>query len=361
MIESDELARPAEAQFMRLLAGKAPRARGSGPEHSAALLALLLHNWQVLPTLQAANLRKVLTAEDHGRFVRAQLGVMAFEQAQIVGCADFLAALDTVGVRYTLLKGAAAGCLLYPERKHRAAWDFDLGVAWDDIELAEATALESGFCQAQRDADKGRFIKADRALRAIVEETHFELGFLARRLLVTNLSDTTRAAIRDEPWTHQFWHDADTDRPWCYAVVDIHHKLSLDIEIDGMLSSSWRRDCSGVSVSVPDLAWFAFHLVFKLYWESVHKYGKGLYQYADLIRLVPMLDAITFARFVTIIEDHSLVAAAFHTFKHLPEFGVRIPAHIAAFIATAACPAEDDDPIEENDLGDMWPKLWGRR
>lgn len=362
MAPSGTIERPADAHFIRrLLAGQPPESPGADAGSSAALLAQLLANWQVLPSLDPDALDTVLLGEDRVRFVRARLAVLAFEQAQIAGCAGFLAGLDAAGIRYSLLKGAAAGCLLYPERQFRAAWDFDLGVAWNDLADAEATALASGFHQAQRDPERGRFVRADRALRAIVEETHFELGFLARRLLVTNLSDETRAAIRDEPWAHQFWHDAATDAPWCYAVVDIHHKLSLDIELDGLLASSWRKPCSGGLIGVPDIPWFAAHLIFKLYWESVHKYGKGLYQYADLVRLVPLLDQIAFARLVSILTEHNLVAAGHHVFKHVPRFGVALPDHVAAFVAETEVPPDGTDPIDANDLGDMWPKLWGRR
>ncbi|WP_380785929.1 nucleotidyltransferase family protein [Sphingomonas sp. R86521] len=357
----EQAERPSETQFIRLLAGQAPEGDGPDPAGSATLLALLLANWQVLPGLDPTLLETALVAEDHPRFARARLAVTAFEQAQIVGCAGFLAALDTAGIRYALLKGAAAGCLLYPERHLRAAWDFDLGVGWDDLADAEALALDCGFHQAQRDPDRGQFVRADRELRAIVEESHFELGFLARRLLVTNLPDETRAAIRDEPWTHQFWHDADTDAPWCYAVVDIHHKLSLDIELDGLLACSWQKLYPDHVIGLPDFAWFGAHLVFKLYWESVHAYGKGLYQYADLVRLVPMLDPITFLRLVSILREHNLTAAAYHVFKHLPRFGIALPDHVAAFIAEARVPRAGTDPIDTNDLGDMWPKLWNRR
>lgn len=352
---------PNEAHLVRLLAGQPLPAGPLAAEDSAMLLGSLLANWQILPALAPAPLRTALVDPDYARFERARLAVTAFVQAQIAGCAGFLAALDGAGIRYALLKGAAAGCLLYPERHLRGAWDFDLGVGWDDLEDVEALALDCGFHQAQRDADRGRFVRADRDLRAIVEESHFELGFLARRLLVTNLDDETRAAIRDEPWAHQFWHDATTDAPWCYAVVDIHHKLSLDIELDGLLAASWAKPVGDALLRLPDLGWFGAHLVFKLYWESVHTYGKGLYQYADLIRLTPMLDPISFLRLVSILRDHNLTAAGYHVFKHLPRFGLVLPDHVADFVAEAAVPLPGTDPIDTNDLGDLWPKLWNRR
>jgi len=352
--------------LVALLAGRGPKgASGRERPHSAALTRRLLADWQVLPSLSddVADdlLLAVLTPEDHARLRNARLGVAAFQRAQVAGSAGLLEAFDVHGVPYSLLKGAAAACLLYPERHMRGAWDIDIGVAWDDIGTAEALALSSGYHQAQRDPDRPFFRRADRELRAIVEESHFELGFLVRRLEVTNLSDAVRAALRDEPWLHQFWHDAGSVSPWCYSVVDIHHKVSLDIELRGLLAATQRVVRAEASLSVPDLAWFGAHLIFKLYWESVHKYGKGLYQFADVVRLAPLLDDRIFARLVVILENHKLLAAGYHVLKHVPDFGVALPPHVANFIADMRSPPLDTDPIETNDLGDMWPKLWGRR
>ena len=278
-----------------------------------------------------------------------------FEKAQIAGNRQFLSSLAQHGVHHTLLKGAASACLLYPERHMRAAWDFDVGVGWNDLRDAEALALAAGFHQAQRDRDAPRFYRANRRLRAIVEESHFELGFLVRRLQVTNLSAETKAAIKAEKWCHQFWHDADTDKPWCYAVLDIHHKLSLDIGLDDLLLTVTSVERSGERINVPDFAWFAAHLIFKLYWEGVHSYGKGLYQCADLVRLIPHLDEPTFDRLANILDSYNLVAGGYYAFNHLADFGIAPPPHIARFIDDAQVPPSGSDPIEINDLGDVWP------
>lgn len=359
-------ARTLDREAMALWAGLAPkRVVAHSEADSAALVERLLGQWQLLPSLSAklldGSLSKMLTPADLQRVRNTRIAVACFARAQIVGTADFLRQLDRHGVGYALLKGAAAACLFYPERHHRAAWDFDLGVAWDDVARAEALALSCGFNQAQRDPERGRFVRADRELRAIVEESHFELGFLARRLEVTNLSAEERQAIREEAWAHQFWHDADSAAPWCYSVVDIHHKLSLDIELTELLAGARRLEVAGANVSVPDLPWFAAHLIFKLYWEGVHQYGKGLYQYADLIRLVPLLDKAIFAQLLEILETHYLVAGAYHVLRRVPDFGVKLPRHIATFVTQAHTPPDGADPIDTNDLGDVWAKLWGRR
>ncbi len=144
-------------------------------------------------------------------------------------------------------------------------------------------------------------------------------------------------------------------------MIDIHHKLSLDIGLDDLLGNARTIERGGERLSVPDFAWFAAHLIFKLYWEGVHNYGKGLYQYADLVRLVPCLDEPTFGRLTGILDSYNLVAGAYHVFSHLPDFGVLVPPHIRSFVDDAREPPKGTDPIEINDLGDAWPKLWGRR
>jgi hypothetical protein len=348
-----------------LAANETPPLPSATPPDSAKIVERLLQCWQILPSLPESIFRdwlgQFVTAEDHRRLHNARLAVTDFEKAQIAGNRGFLNSLKQHGIHHTLLKGAASACLLYPERQMRAAWDFDVGVGWNDLRDAEALALAAGFHQAQRDRDAPRFYRADRRLRAIVEESHFELGFLVRRLQVTNLSAETKAAIKAEKWCHQFWHDADTDKPWCYAVLDIHHKLSLDIGLDDLLLTVTSVERGGEQINVPDFAWFAAHLIFKLYWEGVHNYGKGLYQCADLVRLIPHLDEPTFDRLVNILDTYNLAAGAFYAFNHLADFGIAPPPHIARFIDTARVPPNDGDPIEFNDLGDVWPKLWGRR
>jgi hypothetical protein len=357
---------PEESDVISFLVGASPESikRRAAPT-SAAIVDRLLACWQILPSLPEELVNgaaaKILLPSDHRRLVNARLAVIAFQKAQIVGCRPLLQALEKNAVSYSILKGAAAACVLYPERYMRAAWDFDIGVSWNDLPAAETLALEAGFHQAERDADNNRFYRANRQLRAIVEKEHYELGYLVRRLQVTNLPTETLAAIRTEKWTHQFWHDAESEAPWCYAAADVHHSMSLEIGLKDLLATSHRISIGGETVRVPDATWLAAHLIYKLYWEGVHNYAKGLYQYCDLIRLLPKLDEAVVARVVEILETYNLIAAGYYTLKHLYKFGVTLPAHIVNFIADAQYPPAGGDPIGLNDLGDLWPKLWGRR
>lgn len=357
---------PEEKDVIGFMTGLLPEPiKRRSPALSAAIVGRLLACWQTLPSLPQALIdgpaEKLLQPDDHRRLARARLAVIAFQKTQIVGCRPLLQALQRNGLTYSLLKGAAAACLLYPHRYMRAAWDFDMAVSWNDLPAAEALALEVGFHQAERDADNNRFYRANRQLRAIIEKEHYELGYLVRRLEVTNLSPETLEAIRTEQWTHQFWHDVESDAPWCYAAADIHHAMSLDIGLDELLATARSVSVDNETMRVPDDTWLAAHLIYKLYWEGAHNYAKGLYQYADLVRLLPRLNETVFARIVDILETYNLIAAGYHALKHLPKFGVALPPHIARFIADAQMPPAGGDPIGLNDLGDVWPKLWGRR
>ena len=358
--------RQPECDMLALIAGKTPTPLSvRSPEDSSELLNQLLACWQILPSITSTQmdeaLVEILLPKDHIRLRNARLAVTAFVRAQIVAVQPLIQAFEQHGLQYSLLKGGATAFLLYPEPHMRAAWDFDIGVEQHNLRKAEAIAHEVGYQAAQQDPKTNRFYRADPNLRAMVEATHYELGFLVRRLQVTNLPLETLEAIRTEPWTWQYWFDIENGVPWCYASLDIHYALSLDIALDDLLAHTCTLSVSGQTLRVPDDAWLAAHLVFKIYWEGVHNYRKGLYEYADLVRLIPRLEVGTFERLVNILGKHNLLAAGYYVFRRIPLFGISLPEHIIRFIAETELPPVASNPIRLNDLGDMWPKLWGRR
>lgn len=365
-----------------LLGGRAPDTDSGtlGPAESRALVGHLLDCWRVLPsvpvTLVDDELRRLLRDDDYVVLRNCWLAVSAFAKAQAVAVRQLAVAFERSGRNYALLKGAAAGLRLYGRLDERTYTDADIGVARRDLGAAAAIAHDLGYRPAQKSSTTDRFEPADRRLRAQVEAQHYELGFLVRRLKVTDMPAATLAAIDAEPWAQQLWIRSDDGKPWCYALVDIHHALSLDIELDHLLSRTRQRSLHGLTARLPDDAWLAAHLIFKIYWEGLHNYGKGLYQYADLVRVVPLLEPAVFADLVSILSDHSMVAAGHYVLRRLPLFGVQLPAHIDEFVtATCVPPGVSQDPVRgpfsrhsrggsaarHNDLGDMWPHLWGHR
>jgi hypothetical protein len=115
-------------------------------------------------------------------------------------------------------------------------------------------------------------------------------------------------------------------------------------------------------VQVPPLEWTLFHLIYKIYWEGVHHYGKGAYQFADLARLVPSISESTFERLVQILAKCRLEVAGYFVLRRLSQnLGLSLQPEIERFLERTARPPLDRDPLQVNDLGDMWPKIWGAR
>lgn len=353
--------------LLTLLAGRAlDRGQLRPIAESAALVDRLIDCWQVLPSLSTPavdhDLKALLMPADYARLARVRLAITSFAQTQVAVSRRLLRALQDRGVRYSLLKGSATGYLLYEFPFMRTGWDLDLAVAKDDLDTVRAIATETGYIAAQQDAVTKRFHYADPKFKEKVEATHYELGFLVKRVEVTNLPSAAIEAIRSEPAVHQHWFDLERPIPRCYASIDVHHALSLDIPVDGLLASAAElRVDRDLTVRVPDVSWLAAHLIFKLYWEGVHNYGKGLYEYADMTRVMPLLAPTAFERTVQVLAQYRLSAAGYYVLRRMPLFGVELPVHVKAFLEEQRIPKPGEDPLMVNDFGDMWLKLFGRR
>jgi len=158
------------------------------------------------------------------------------------------------------------------------------------------------------------------------------------------------------------WHELPGGELACYVYADIHHGISLDTPVEPLVRSARRVRTSGGTVRLPALEWMLFHAIYKLYWEGVHNYGKGAYQLADVARLTPLLDAAAAERLVSLLREVNFCAGAHYVLRRLePELGVALPPPLRAFVERTATPPPGREAFELNDLGDMWPKLWGHR
>jgi hypothetical protein len=224
---------------------------------------------------------------------------------------------------------------------------------------AEEVVLGSGYFPAQWDPDGGRFVVANPKLRARIERTHYELGFLVRHHVVRGLPETLLASFDQESLDFRIWHRVENADAGCYCAVDLHHAISLDISLEPFLNSSVEQ-ASGMRTPTLDLQ--LFHLIFKLYWEGVHNYGKGLYQFTDLAQLVPLIDQPTFDECRKWLAQFHLEAAGYYILRRLKGLlGQPVPEFIQAFISEKATASPGSHPTAENDLGDLWAKVQGRR
>jgi hypothetical protein len=345
-------------------------------DESRRLVDRLLECWRLLPGVGPEafdDLADRMHTTQRARLRDCWLAVIAFSKTQHHVARAAVGAMEASGLAYSLLKGIATGYCLYAQPWHRIASDLDVGVPRQNLVETERLMASIGFQPAQKNDRTQRFELADPRLRARVESQHYELGFLAKRARPTNLDDATLAAIRREPWAGRLWLDG-ADRPWCYSLVDVHHALSHDLDLEALLASSVRVTRDAVTATVPDDAWLATHLVFKIYWEGVHNYGKGLYQYADLARVVARMTDASAVEFVGIMEHYNMLAGAHYVLRRVALFGTTPGAELQRFMGeTLVAPStveRADDPFtrpvelvpgDVNDLGDMWPRLWGQR
>jgi hypothetical protein len=349
--------------------GKSPpdRSLASADDFEEAC-ALLLDNWQVLPVTAprlfawtALRLRKSAAASS----LRDRLAsVEAFARVQLRVGARFEDALRQAKTPYALLKGSAVRFTAYANPTDRCGHDIDI-VTWPNcLRRAEQVAIEVGFVPSQWSEARKRFVRADPVLRARVEADHYELGFLVRRQAVDGLSTEVQEALRREAQCHHLWHETDDGRLACFVSTDIHHALSLDLPADNLLATARAVKAGDGEAHVPSPAWLACHLIFKIYWEGVHTYRKGLYQFTDLQRHLRTMSAEDIAALLDLLALHRLEAAGYYVLRRLEiDFGETLSDPLTAFLDSQAfAPAGHEvDARMLNDLGDMWPKLWGYR
>ncbi|HYH80418.1 MAG TPA: nucleotidyltransferase family protein [Longimicrobium sp.] len=340
-----------------------------GPRDSvefAEACAFALSAWQVLPAVAPRLLAwggRRRAGDPAAQRVRDRLvGLDVLGRVQLRICARLIETFQQRGIPYAMLKGSAVRFAAYPDPKLRVGKDFDIAVPRRLLRRAEEATRDCGFIAAQWDPATKRFHLADPVLRARVEAQHYELGFLVRRQLATGIIAAEEAAIRRDLDSQFIWHLTEQDELACYVSVDLHHGLSLEVDVEPLVERAAAIDWDGLPVRLPPPEWTLFHVIYKIYWEGVHNYGKGAYQFADLVRLIPATSEATFARLLEILRQYRLEAAGYYVLRRLSRnFGVSPRPEVEAFLERASHPPPELEPLQVNDLGDMWPKLWSAR
>lgn len=322
--------------------------------------------WQVLPAIGERLLGwggQPLAQEEAAQRVRDRMvSLDVLGRTQLRTFTRLIEAFQQRGIPYAMLKGSAVRFAAYPDPKQRMGKDFDVAVPRRFLHRAEQAAGDCGLVPAQWSPSKKRFHLADPVLRSMVEAQHYELGFLVRRQVATDLTEREGSAIRRDLDSQFIWHLTDENELACYISIDLHHGLSLEVNVEPLVDQATPVNWNGLAIQLPPPEWTLFHLIYKIYWEGVHNYGKGAYQFADLVRLIPATTELTFARLVRILETHRLEAAGYFVLRRLKQnFGLVLQPEIETFLEHASHGPPDREPFQVNDLGDMWPKLWGAR
>jgi hypothetical protein len=276
----------------------------------------------------------------------------------------FARALDANDIPYSLLKGSAARLVAYPESHLRGGLDVDIAIPRTWIYAAKEIAHDQGFISAAlSNVEVGRhFVAVDPLEQELVESEHYELACLVRRQTITDLAPATERAIRSTIDMVRPWHVTEDGRLGCYVTLDLHHGLCLDIPVDDAVSSATRVPAADHKLSVPSRPWLLLHLIFKVYWEGVYNYRRGAYQYADVLRLLEGLDVEDATELMSLLEKYQLEAAGHYVLRRVPsDLGTPLSPVLQDYVDRTAQAPTEVFPTDVNDLGDMWPKLWGRR
>jgi hypothetical protein len=327
---------------------------------------LALTEWQILPALAPRLLSygKGCIAREPAaqRVLDRVISLDIFSRIQLRLLRRLVQRFQDEQIPHSMLKGTAVRFVAYSDPKLRVGKDFDIAVPPDHIRQAERIAQECGLLPAEWSEETKRFYVVNPFLRDQVERQHYELGFLVRRQVVGDLSDDEMAAIKRDLPTQIMWHLTGAEELACYVSVDLHHGLSLEVGVEELVQKSATKLWNGCSISIPPIEWILYHLVYKIYWEGVHNYRKGLYQYADLIRLIEHVTREEFERFVLLLDRHNLRVGGYFVLRRLEsEFRATIAPEIKEFLEDVAQAPPGRVPAQENDFGDMWFKLWGQR
>lgn len=361
-------ARRSPARFSWLLspAGRPPQSRPTREDIEEGA-EFLQQSWQVLPAVLPGFLSWIGPGHQELPSVQAvRARALAVEyQGRVQGMlwARIAAELERCRIPYVLLKGSALRWMIYGDPLMRCGIDLDIGVAAEHLQACREAVQRLGFEPAQWEDAYQRFVPADPLQRLLVEMRHYELGFLVRRQRLVGLPATAEAAIRSQLHrTPTPWHLTPSGELACYLIIDVHHGISQEIQVGPILDSRVAVRAQGTAYWVPRPSWAMFHLLFKLYWEGVHSYRTGAYQYADVCRLLPLLDAAETAHLVELLSMWRLVAAGYFVLRRLEsDLGLSLSPELTRFLDQASRPDPSLKPLDENDLGDMWPKLWGSR
>jgi Uncharacterised nucleotidyltransferase len=346
--------------------GYAPCAPPDAAEFDQAC-ELAIGNWRSLPMILPRLARwGSAYAGQSGAYRHAAnvaTAVKVLGAVQLTLCRRLTSEFERQQIPYCLLKGIAVRLGVYPDSGDRGSLDLDIGVPYSYLDDAVASAQRLGFLPAALTDANGRYYRrADPAAWAAIRDQHYELGTLARHQIIRGLESGVESAIRESIENLLPWHLTKSGEPACYVTLDIHHGICLDIDIEPVVAARVNTPNADYAPAVPSLPWMLFHLVYKIYWEGVHNYRKGAYQYADVVRVVPKLAPSEISEFVGLLKEYRLEAAGFYVLRRLATaFNMSLPPELQNFIDATEQPPVYSYPEEVNDLGDMWPKIWGYR
>jgi len=265
------------------------------------------------------------------------------------------------GIELVALKGTANGFMAYADPVHRTGADLDFCVRPDKLDDAKDALRAVGFWPGDYDPEEKVFLPSDRAERQQREAGHYALGFWVKML---DLGEVSREAADGFALAGEllpFASQVDGRHVKTPVLVDIHHAIGSGVPADDIMNRPIEHVWNGTKVLLPPREWAAFHALLKLYWEGGQTYRKGLQYLADVTRILRTMSDDEQDVLVSLIEGYNLRAGGYYVLRRLPAcMGVDLSdaVHDALDKWSSAPPGET--PQSYNDIGDFWPRLFGR-
>ena len=265
------------------------------------------------------------------------------------------------GIELVALKGTANAFLAYDDPMHRTGADLDFCVRPDKLDDAKEALRAVGFWPGDYDPEDAVFLPSDRAERTRQEDRHYALGFWVKMLDLGEVSAEAADGFALAGELLPFASQVDGRRVKTPVLVDIHHAIGSGVSAEDIMDRPIEHVWNGTKIFLPPREWAAFHALLKLYWEGGQAYRKGFQYLADVTRIVATMSDEEQDVLVSLVEGYNLKAGGYYVLRRLPAcMGVDLSdgVHDALDRWSSAPPGET--PQSYNDIGDFWPRLFGR-
>jgi hypothetical protein len=259
------------------------------------------------------------------------------------------------------LKGTANGFMAYPDPEHRTGADLDFCVRPDKLDDSKDALKAIGFWAGDYDPEDQVFLPSDKAEREHQEDKHYALGFWVKMLDLGEVSPEAADGFALAGELLPFASQVDGRHVKTPVLVDIHHAIGSGVSAEDIMDRPIEHVWNGTKICLPPREWAAFHALLKLYWEGGQSYRKGFQYLADLARILTTMSEDEQDMLVSLIEGYNLGAGGYYVLRRLPacmDIDLSGAVHDALDGWASAPPGET--PQSYNDLGDFWPRLFGR-
>ena len=274
---------------------------------------------------------------------------------------DVARIFDSSDIDLVALKGTANGFMAYDDPAQRTGADLDFCVRPDKLDDSKKALKSVGFWAGDYDPENEVFLPSDGAERKRHEDKHYALGFWVKMLDLGEVSPEAADGFAVAGELLPFASQVRGRHVKTPVLVDIHHAIGSGVSADDIMNRPVEHVWNGTKILLPPREWAAFHALLKLYWESGHNYRKGFQYLADIARIFSTMSEDEKEALISLVEGYNLKAGGYYVLRRLPacmetDFSDGFRNTLNGW--SNVPPGET--PQSYNDIGDFWPRLFGR-